>query len=171
MTGWLRTALRGLRQRPRRSRSRFTVRMTTHCCDQTTEFLRESAQRRHEGIVYFVGLTNGTTATALYAMLPETDSTPRSVDVSARELGKIIRSASEVGLQVVGQLHTHPRAAYHSDGDEVGMRIRYPGYFSIVVPDYGTRLPSFRQSHTLMWTTDGFQEIDTPVKLVDVLGP
>ena len=170
MTGWLRTALRGLCQWPRRPRSRFMVRMTTHCCDQTTEFLRESAQRRHEGIVYFVGLTNGTTTTALYAVRPEADSTPRSVDVNARELGKIIRSASEAGLQVVGQLHTHPRAAYHSDGDEVGMRIRYPGYFSIVVPDYGTRLPSFRKSHTLMWTADGFQQIDTPVKLVDVLG-
>lgn len=170
MTGWLRSAVRRL-LRMAGKRSVLKVRMTTHCCDQTTKYLQASAQRGHEGIVYFVGMTNGTTTMALYAMLPEALSTPRSVDVSARELGKIIRSASEVGLQVVGQLHTHPRAAYHSDGDEVGMRIRYPGYFSIVVPDYGTRLPSFRQSHTLMWTTDGFQEIDTPVKLMDVLGP
>ena len=170
MTGWLRSAVRRL-LRMAGKRSVLKVRMTTHCCEQTTKYLQASAQRGHEGIVYFVGMTNGTTTMALYAMLPEALSTPRSVDVSARELGKIIRSASEVGLQVVGQLHTHPRAAYHSDGDEVGMRIRYPGYFSIVVPDYGTRLPSFRQSHTLMWTTDGFQEIDTPVKLMDVLGP
>ena len=170
MTGWLRSAVRRL-LRMAGKRSVLKVRITTHCCEQTTKYLQASAQRGHEGIVYFVGMTNGTTTMALYAMLPEALSTPRSVDVSARELGKIIRSASEVGLQVVGQLHTHPRAAYHSDGDEVGMRIRYPGYFSIVVPDYGTRLPSFRQSHTLMWTTDGFQEIDTPVKLMDVLGP
>ena len=171
MTARLWSAMRRLLQVARRQRSRFTVRMTTHCRDQTTKYLRDSAQRGHEGIVYYVGVTNGTTTMALYAMLPEVGSTPRSVDVSARELGKISRASSEAGLQVVGQLHTHPRAAYHSDGDELGMRIRYPGYFSIVVPDYGTRLPSFRKSHTLMWTTDGFQEIDAPVKLVDVLGP
>ena len=144
--------------------------MTTHCCDQTTKYLRTSTQRGHEGIVYYVGVTNGTTTVALYAMPPEVDSTSRSVDVSARELGKIIRSASDAGLQVVGQLHTHPAGAYHSDGDLLGMRIRYPGYFSIVVPDYGARLPSFRHSDTVMWTTDGFQEINAAVKLVDVLG-
>ena len=170
MTGRSRQAVRRLLYVARRLRSRSRVRMTTHCRDQTAEYLRESAQRGHEGIVYFVGLTDGTTATALYAVRPKADSTPRSVDVNARELGKIIRSASEAGLQVVGQLHTHPRTAYHSDGDEEGMRIRYPGYFSIVVPDYGSRLPSFSQSHTLMWTDDGFQEIDAPVKLMDVLG-
>ena len=136
-----------------------------------TKWLQTSAQQGHEGIVYFVGLTDGATTMALYAMLPEVDSTRRSVDVSASELGKIIRSASEAGLQVVGQLHTHPADAYHSDGDLVGMRIRYPGYFSTVVSDYGVRLPSLRHSDTVMWTTGGFQKVDAPVRLVDVLGP
>ena len=167
---WLRSAVERLRRAAWRPRSTFAVRMTTHCRDQVTEHLHKSAQRRHEGIVYFVGLTNGTTSAALYAMLPEADATSGSVDVSARELGKIIRAASEAGLQVVGQLHTHPADAYHSEGDLVGMRIRYPGYFSIVVPGYGAQLPSFRHSHTVMWTTGGFQEIDAPVRLVDVLG-
>ena len=61
------------------------------------------------------------------------------------------------GLQVVGQLHTHPGEAHHSAGDLEGMRIRYPGYFSIVVPDYGSQLPSFKHAHILMWTPDGFR--------------
>ena len=143
--------------------------MSTHCRDQTAQHLRASTRLGHEGIVYFVGLTNGRTTTALYAALPEAHSTPRSVDVSAPQIGKIIRSASEAGLQVVGQLHTHPADAYHSNGDLVGMRIRHPGYFSVVLPSYGTRLPSFRHSHTLMWTGDTFHEIRIPVELVDVL--
>lgn len=170
MTRWLRSALRRLLRAAGR-RSGLKVRMTTHCRDQTTRYLQTSLQRGHEGIVYFVGLTNGTTTMALYAVPPEVDSTRRSVDVSASELGKIIRSASEAGLQVVGQLHTHPADAYHSDGDLVGMRIRYPGYFSIVVPDYGARLPSLRHSDTVMWTAGGFQKVDAPVRLADVLGP
>ena len=145
--------------------------MTTHCLDQTTTLLRESGRRGHEGIVYFVGLTDGTTTTALYAVLPGADATPGSVDVSASELGKIIRSASDAGLQVVGQLHTHPSLAYHSPGDLTGMRIRYPGYFSIVVPDYGAGLPSLRNSHTLMWAEDEYQEIEASADLMNVLAP
>lgn len=145
--------------------------MATHCLDQTTALLRESGRRGHEGIVYFVGLTDGTTTTALYAVLPRTDATPRSVDVSAPELGKVTRAASEAGLQVVGQLHTHPALAYHSPGDLTGMRIRYPGYFSTVVPDYGAGLPSLRRSHTLMWAGDAYHEIRTPPELLELLAP
>ena len=171
VTGWRRSAIELQRWTAWRPRSRLTVRITTNCRDQTTRHLHTSAQRGDEGIVYFVGLTNGTTSVALYGVRPEADATSRSVDVSAPALGKIIRSAAEVDLQVVGQIHTHPGGAYHSEGDLAGMRIRYPGYFSIVVPDYGARLPSFRHSHTVMWTTGGFQEIDAPVRLVDVLRP
>ena len=171
MTGRLQSAIGRLLDVARRQRSRFRVRMTTRCREQAAQYLRTSTQRGHEGIVYFVGLTNGMTTTALYAMLPEVCSTSRSVDVSAPQIGKIIRSASEAGLQVVGQLHTHPADAYHSEGDLVGMRIRHPGYFSVVLPDYGAQLPTFRHSHILMWTKDGFREINTPVELIDVLAP
>ena len=120
---------------------------------------------RHEGIVYFVGLTTGTTSLALSAMLPETVATPGSVDVAAHEIGKIVRAAAGAGLQVVGQLHTHPGEAFHSEGDLAGMRIRHPGYFSIVLPEHGTRLPSLEQAHTLMWTRRGFQEVDQSIRL------
>ena len=165
----LRSTIVQLLHPARHRHSQFRVRMTTHCRDQTAQYLRTSARVGHEGIVYFVGLTNGRTTAALYAVRPEAHSTPRSVDVSAPQIGKIIRSASEAGLQVVGQLHTHPADAYHSDGDLVGMRIRHPGYFSVVLPGYGARLPSFRHSHTLMWTGDAFHEMRSPVELVDVL--
>lgn len=169
MTRGLRSAIGRLLHIARFRRTRFRVRMTTHCRNQTAQHLRTSAQLGLEGIVYFVGLTNGRTTTALYAMLPEVHSTPRSVDVSAPQIGKIIRSASDAGLQVVGQLHTHPADAYHSNGDLMGMHIRHPGYFSVVLPDYGTRLPSFKESHTLMWTGDRFHEVGVPIELVDVL--
>ena len=99
---------------------RFTVVMTAQCRDQLTEQLRESVQKGYEGIVYFVGLTTGVTTLALSAMSPKVSATPGSVDVSAPELGKISRFASLSGLQVVGQLHTHPRGAHHSDGDLCG---------------------------------------------------
>ena len=149
---------------------RPTVVMSSQCRDRIAEQLRWNIQRRHEGIIYFVGLTTGATTLALTGVRPECTSTPASVDVTAAELGKIIRTASLSGLQVVGQLHTHPREAHHSAGDLAGMRIRHPGYFSIVVPEYGTQLPSFRQIHTVMWTSRGFQEVNERIKFYGGLG-
>ena len=149
---------------------RFTVVMTVQCRNQLTDQLRRSLKKGHEGIVYFVGLTTGTTTLALSAMVPKVSSTPGSVEVSAPELGKVIRFAALSGLQVVGQLHTHPCGAFHSDGDMEGMRIRYPGYCSIVVPNYGAELPSFQDAHTLMWTEGGFREVDQQVIIFEGLG-
>ena len=147
----------------------FTVVMTTQCRDQLTEQLRESVRRGHEGIVYFVGLTTGSTTLVLSAMLPKASATPGSIDVSSAELGKVIRFSALSGLQVVGQLHTHPCGAYHSDGDLTGMKIRYPGYCSIVVPDYGAQLPSLQEAHTLMWAQKGFREVEQPIIFFDGL--
>ena len=144
--------------------------MTTQCRNQLTEQLRGSFRRGHEGIVYFVGLTTGSTTLALSSMAPESDATAGSVDVSAVELGKVIRFAAMAELQVVGQLHTHPYGARHSDGDLTGMKIRHPGYFSIVVPNYGAELPSLGDAHILMWTPEGFQEVERPVTFFDGLG-
>ena len=149
---------------------RLTVVMTTQCRHQLTKQLRGSVQQGHEGIVYFVGLTTGSTTLALSAMIPKVSATPGSVDVSSAELGKVIRFAALSGLQVVGQLHSHPCGAYHSDGDLEGMRIRHPGYCSIVVPDYGARLPSFDHANTVMWTREGFLEVEQPIIFFDGVG-
>ena len=162
-------SLRSLTKRRRRAShqpiGRYTVVMTSQCLEDVTEGMSTFIGLGHEGIVYFVGLTTGTTTLAVAAVFPEADTTPGGVDVSAPEVGKIVRVATASGLQVVGQLHTHPRTAFHSAGDLAGMRIRYPGYVSIVVPEYGVRLPSLRKSHTLMWVGDAFQEIAEPVRV------
>ncbi len=143
----------------------LTVVMTEQCHNQLVEQLSRDTRRGHEGIIYFIGLTTGTTTVALSGMLPQAISTPGSFEVPSSEMRKVVRAATESGLQVVGQLHTHPGQAYHSDGDLEGMRNRYLGYFSIVVPEYGAYLPSFQQAHTLMWTGNGFQEVKLPIKL------
>ena len=56
--------------------------------------------------------------------------------------------------------------AFHSKGDLEGMRIKYPGYFSLVLPKYGTLLPSLQDSHTLMWNGNEYQEVRGQVKIL-----
>ena len=60
---WL-AAVRLFRRTPE-PLSRLTVVMTTQCRDRIADQLCASIQRRHEGIIYFVGLTTGTTTLAL----------------------------------------------------------------------------------------------------------
>ena len=158
------TITRFRRKRPLPSPTLAVV-LTTQCSGRLVEQLSWEIHRGHEGVIYFIGLTTGTTTVALAGVLPQVISTPGSFDVPAAEMRKIVRAATESGLQLVGQLHTHPGEAYHSDGDLAGMTNRYPGYFSIVVPEYGVYLPSFQQAHTLMWTSSGFQEVEIPIKL------
>ena len=165
MLGSLRSALARIQRSPRQPRLRLTAVLTSQCLEEIAPVLRDNSERGHEGIVYFVGLTTGTATLAVTAMGPQADTTPVSVDVAALEVGKIVREAALAGLQVVGQLHTHPGDAYHSAGDLAGMRIRHPGYISIVVPAYGAGLPSLEGAHTLMWTNEGFQELDEPIGL------
>lgn len=84
-------------------------------------------------------------------------------------MAKVVFLAMELDLQIVGQVHTHPQEAFHSAGDEEGANIRYNGFISIVIPDYGDHLPArtgwavyrFRES-------GGWQPLD--VDVVTVVG-
>ena len=78
------------------------------------------------------------------AIRPESHATIGSFNVSSVAMARVVRAANDIGLQVVGQVHTHPKLAYHSGGDDDGARIVYDGYISIVVPGYGRELPSLR---------------------------
>lgn len=112
------------------------------CADAFAACVAPETRRGHEGVAYLLGQTDGSTTLALAAMRPEALTTRGSFAVDARAMAKIVRTASAAGLQVVGQLHTHPGEAYHSEGDDDGARIAYTGYVSIVLPEYGRLLPA-----------------------------
>lgn len=96
----------------------------------------------HEGVAYLYGQTDGLTTIVLGAMRPDAVTTSGSFNISSAAAARAVRTISDAGLQLVGQAHSHPGAAYHSEGDEIGARIAYGGFVSIVVPDYGRRLPA-----------------------------
>ena len=145
---------------------RHTVTLTAYCLQEITQGMASSAKRGHEGIAYLIGLTTGSATLAASARFPDATTTWGSFDVGNKDMIKVINDAAESNLQVVGQIHTHPVEAFHSQGDLEGMRIKYPGYFSLVLPKYGTQLPSLQGSHTLMWDGTEFQELSGQVKLL-----
>ena len=76
-------------------------------------------------------------------------------------MARVVRASAETGLQVVGQVHTHPGRAYHSQGDNQGARIAYTGFVSIVIPEYGQHLPALDGIAAFVFRAGcGFRAID-----------
>ena len=144
----------------------YTVSLTRQCLREIMHGMEYATWRSHEGIAYLIGLTTGTTTIAASARFPEAATTRGSFDVSSSEIAKIVGEATDSNLQVVGQIHTHPTGAFHSKGDLDGMRIKHPGYFSMVLPKYGSLLPSLKSAHTLMWDGHRFHEVEQQVKIL-----
>ena len=123
------------------------------CQAALREALAPDISSRHEGIVYLLGQTDGFTSIVVSVFRPNAATTRGSFRVEATAMRPVVEAAGRNGLQVVGQLHTHPGQAFHSDGDEEGAHIRFAGFVSIVLPEYGTRLPDFGGAAIYMYST------------------
>lgn len=131
------------------------------CVASLATCMEPEINKRHEGIAYLAGRTDGSTTLVLAAIRPDAETTYGSFRVDGRAMAKVVRSVADLGLQVVGQVHTHPGEAYHSGGDDEGARIAYSGYVSLVLPDYGKHLPAFHEAALFMYSaSDGFLAID-----------
>jgi proteasome lid subunit RPN8/RPN11 len=125
--------------------------VTTDVLNGLIAALVRSQQQQHEGIVYLLGRTDGAVTLAIAVFAPEARTTEGSFLVSPRAMVSCMQAAARFELQVVAQVHTHPCQAYHSNGDIEGAKIRYPGYASLVLPEYGRHLPSLVGAAAYLW--------------------
>ena len=100
---------------------------------------------------------------------PVARTTRGSFHVDTTAMRQVVEGANAHGLQVVGQLHTHPGEAFHSDGDVDGALIRFGGFVSIVLPEYGKHLPDFRRAAIYMFSGSERRWIDLTAADVSVL--
>jgi hypothetical protein len=122
------------------------VLLTRSCFDGLVAGLAPANARGHEGVAFLLGQSDGIRSLGLQAVRPRAITTRGSFHVPAVEMARVIQAAGRLDLQVIAQVHTHPGDAYHSDGDEDGANIGFDGFVSIVIPDYGARLPSLQGS-------------------------
>jgi len=134
--------------------------MTESCQRAITACLHDSRTHKHEGVCLLFGTTNETASVCMLAVRPEAKTTYGSFHISALEMARVVDIATDLRLQIVGQVHTHPKGAFHSDGDENGTNIRHAGFVSIVVPNYGALLPDFVGSAVYVFTAEhGWEQI------------
>ena len=132
-----------------------------HCIEGIIQCISPEMQRGHEGVVYLYGQTDGTDTLIAGVIRPEAATSWGSFEVSSLAMARVVNAVCALGLKVVGQLHTHPTLAEHSQGDEDGARIAYQGFTSIVLPDYGRHLPSLEGMAAYMFRDGRFQELPT----------
>jgi proteasome lid subunit RPN8/RPN11 len=93
---------------------------------------------QHEGLVLWLGLTEGESTYVMACAAPPKVSGPYRVHIDERAVGATARSARTYGLGVVAQVHSHPGSdTRHSDGDDLLVLMPYNGMFSLVVANYG----------------------------------
>jgi proteasome lid subunit RPN8/RPN11 len=126
--------------------------MASSCVSALRPSLRAEIERGHEGIVYLLGQTDGAISVALSVYRPTANTTRGSFHVDAAAMQQVVEAANAHGLQVVGQLHTHPGEAFHSEGDIAGALIRFGGFVSIVLPDFGRHLPDLKGAALYMFS-------------------
>lgn len=141
MFAWLKGFIRGESKLTQPVKARRIV-LTASCIKAIEHCLKDFIIKRHEGICYLFGVTGGEIVLAVSAIKPEAQTTRGSFFVSAKAMAQVVRLGANNNLQVVGQVHTHPGQAFHSAGDNEGAHTAYDGYVSIVLPDYGRKLPS-----------------------------
>lgn len=143
--------------------------LTAACSNALQASLAPEITQQHEGIIYLLGQTDGHTSLIVAAFRPRATTTKGSFHVGETAMRPVVEAATAAGLQVVGQLHTHPGEAYHSAGDETGTLIRFNGFVSIVLPDYGTRLPSIAGAAVYMFSSGDRRFVQLSLTDVSIL--
>lgn len=111
----------------------------------TVNNLHETGDERHEAFVLWGGVVDesGTEVTITHAMRPAQTATRTEhgllVVVDGDGLFEANKFFYQRGELMVGQVHTHPTDAYHSDTDDAHPLVTMIGALSLVVPDFGRR--------------------------------
>lgn len=128
------------KQQPARAVPRIWV--SAGLLDRTVNILQQSGNSRqpHEGVAYWAGRRADNECFITTCIAPAAQTTRGSFDTSSHTNAKVIMYLADAGLELLGQVHSHPGALVgHSDGDDERALMPYEGFLSIVVPHYARR--------------------------------
>jgi len=111
--------------------------------DETQLFLREVGETGREGMVLWVGNSDGKRFRITSLLIPRQRGLKTKdgvcVVVDADEMHRINVELFATGLRLIAQVHSHPTDAYHSETDDEYAIATTAGCLSLVVPDFATR--------------------------------
>lgn len=106
---------------------------------QTIEVLQRSGQRRHEGIVFWLGRRAGDRIEIVEVYEPAHEAKVDFFHIPPRSMQALQAELRSKRLMIAAQVHSHPMEAFHSRADDTWAVIRHVGAVSIVLPYFASR--------------------------------
>lgn len=120
-------------------------------------------RKRYEGVAYWLGSDDGSTAIIATVVAPIADTGPGYFRVSAEENARVISLAHEYGLIVVGQVHSHPGSrTTHSAGDDGDAFMPSEGMYSLIIPNYARGKPPISTWGIHRYENGAFRKLTDP---------
>lgn len=102
----------------------------------TLGHLRRSGERRHEGVVLWLGTRSTRPMHVKMVYEPMHRASNDFFHISAQGMAALMSQLERTGLSVLAQVHTHPAQAFHSKADDHWALVRHLGALSLVLPDF-----------------------------------
>lgn len=127
-------------------------------------YLRAAGERRCEEFAFWSGhIVGNGTAVVSRAFHPRTTQASGHVTIDDDEqLLGMIDLVHEHDELVLGQLHTHPAAAFHSAADGQGAFTDEAGFLSLVLPDFGATGLEYAEAYRR--TSCGWEHVGRPLE-------
>lgn len=123
-----------------------TFRVAEDVVEGTIRHLRLSAQISCEAVCHWLGSHRGQFAEVNTLWMPVFTATAVSYDIGSLEMLRLKQELDRRGLSLLAQVHSHPGSAFHSSRDDLTAASPWPGFISIVVPNFGRLSSSFLDS-------------------------
>lgn len=106
----------------------------------TENVLTGRSHDQHEDVLYWAGCALDGTWVLTSCIRPGATTAEGSFSTSATDNARVVAYIAKHHLSLLAQVHTHPDSRVdHSRGDDLGAFMRFEGYLSFVVPNYGSR--------------------------------
>jgi len=103
---------------------------------ETLTMLRSAGMIRKECVVLWLSSRREDARLVVEAYRPEHVAEPDRFWIPAASMDSLMEHLREHRLSLVAQVHSHPKAAFHSSADDKYAIVRHEGALSIVVPEF-----------------------------------
>jgi proteasome lid subunit RPN8/RPN11 len=104
---------------------------------ETVEELRRAGALNQERVVLWLGRRQRDEIAIVEAYMPIQITAEDYFRIPPEGMAKLFNRLRETKTMIAAQVHSHPKAAFHSEADDAWAIVRHVGALSFVVPDFG----------------------------------
>jgi hypothetical protein len=128
--------------------------------EQTLAVVRTYQRKTSEALVFWGGVVTGEAVQVTGVYVIGHDPQGGAVRPTPAESRWLVRRLRERDEKLVAQVHSHGGSAFHSSGDDERAASFYPGYLSVVVPQFGRGVHGLEDCAVLEFDREGFRGMD-----------